>query len=906
MADYVANYIFNGDSVKLIKAFDAGAARAKKFDSEMKSITNAIQGQWRSLTAMVAAPLTIVGLINIARQSLETMDRLDDLSQKVGVGAEMLQVLEYQAKLSGLAGEELAVALGKLNKNMLDASSGGGGAVDAFKALNLNVKDSSGKLKSTDQMLLEIADKFSRMQDGVGKTGIAMQLFGRSGKELIPMLNQGKEGIYNVRQEMERLGILIDEKIIKLGGEVNDQFDKMGMAAKGLAVDIMGSLLPILDNATKAMLEMAQSKDFQEGLSNFKNFVVGIIPDIVRLNMLVDKLGGTLSAIPRVAAQAINYTFFLGQFKALDEGTEKFVKWNKMFEERYKDNDKLLMDSAMQTEGFKRVTKDMMETLAAPPEEYNYVKITTELGQVLYYYKEINREKNKGSSILSLTTDQQKAFDDWEKRMISVRAEIKKTAIARTVLYERTPAEDAEIEFQKKLVDNETKYNLAMKEAAAIEKEKKITLDKSLLAKQLTAANEEAALIKLKATFEYRKKLDEEQLKDNLKSAQERATIILDNETFINSRLKQDWENRITEEQRAAGLQHANLTKLLILGKISQEDYWKDIEALERASGKRQLDIIDEKNRNILEAETSHRIAMLNAAEKNMDMPRDQVIAGRIYAYQKLIQSYTADLQKANDAGDKLTALNLQAKIDEINAKIIDENMLLREQTAIFSEGLIWGIKEYTYAMKTEFQYGRDLVKDTAGAMKDSFKGALDDMGDSTFDLEDSVVNMCKKIRSVFNDMLADMAINWIMTSGGLGSIITNLFGAGGASGSSTGFGDWTLGLGFHRGGMPYEPTFTRPMPPWAFLNADRAHTGIGPRERGVVITDEEGIFTPGQMKALGLMANAGGVGNLVVIMAHDTQSFFDVCKRNPDAILNVTERSAMKNGKMRKIIKSS
>ena len=521
-----------------------------------------------------------------------------------------------------------------------------------------------------------------------------------------------------------------------------------------------------------------------------------------------DKFGGTLTTIGSLAAgfnknvwRGINYTFFLGQFKGLEgmaQYQENLQNWfddkNKMYEDRYKDNEKLLMDSAMQAEGFKRVTKDMMDTLAAPPEEYNYVKITTDLGQVLYYYKEINKEKNKGSSIPSLATDQQKAVDDWEKKKISMQAEINKMAIGKTKFYDRTPDETAEIEFQKKLIDNLTKYNLAMKEADALEKEKKITLDKSLIAQQFTAANEEAALVRYKASIDYRNKLDEEQLKETLKRSQERATILLDNETYVSTRLKQDWENRITEEERTAGLQHANLTKLLILGKISWGDYWKDIEALQMASGKRQLDIINEKNRNILEAETSHHISILNMAEKEMTMPQAQVISGRIEAYKTQVAGYTADLQKASEAGDKLLALNIQAKIDAANASLAGENLLLREQTGTFNEGLIWGIKEYGYTMKTEFQYGRDLVKDTASAMKDSFKDAFGDIRKGTFDLGDSFVNLCDRIAANFDDTLADILTNWIMTgntmkqsgmggssgggsSGGFGGILTSIIG---------------------------------------------------------------------------------------------------------------------------------
>jgi hypothetical protein len=847
VADDISNVILKGDPNALIKAFDAGAARAKKFDSEMKSVTNTIQGQWRSLTAMVAAPLTVVGLISIARQSLETMDRLDELSEKIGVGTEMLQVFEYQAKLSGLGGEELAAALGKLSKNMFEASSGGGSAGDAFKALGLNVKDADGKLKSTDQMLLEIADKFSKTEDGVAKTGLAMQLFGRSGKELIPFLNQGKEGIDSIHQEMEQLGILMDEKTIKLAAQVNDQFDKIGMAAKGLALNIMGELLPSLDNGSKALLQITKDEELVKSWAqNISIFLKGVASAAVGVAAAFDIMGTAIGESLARGQQFINKItqggkkdVYNSMFLRPENFAEQAKEFNSMFTGKFwqdlSEGDKSKLNKKIESysdiiKGFWDVTNKASAKSAA------------------------GSANAKSSLVMPLTGDQQKAIDDWEKRMIGVRSEIEKNQY------------DMDGYF-KSLIDIKKKYDETVADAQRTMKEKNITLD-------LTPVEQLKQVSELKALQDFRKRIDDEINKEALKGAQDRATIMLDNETYINTRLKQDWENRVEEEKRTAGLQYANLTKLLILGKINQEDYWKNIEALEKASGKRQLDIIDEKNRNILEAETSHRIAMLNAAEKNMDMPQYQASAGRAAAYQTLIQSYTADLQKANDAGDKLIALNLQAKIDEANAKLLEENMILREQGGIFSEGLIWGVKEYAYTMKTEFQYGKELVKDTAAEMKDSFKSSLDDMQDSTFDLEDSIINMCKKVTSVFNDMCADMLINWLYTgdamkkasSGDTGGIIgsaigwvANLFKPS-ASGYCTGVGDWTLGLSFHRGGMPYEPTFTRPLPPWTFMNADRAHTGIGPRERGVVITDEEGIFTPGQMKAMGLMANRGAM----------------------------------------------
>ena len=60
----------------------------------------------------------------------------------------------------------------------------------AFKALGISVKDNEGNLRSSEEVFLDVADKFSKMEDGAGKTTLAIKLFGKSGADLIPLLNQ--------------------------------------------------------------------------------------------------------------------------------------------------------------------------------------------------------------------------------------------------------------------------------------------------------------------------------------------------------------------------------------------------------------------------------------------------------------------------------------------------------------------------------------------------------------------------------------------------------------------------------------------------------------------------------------------------------------------------------------------
>ncbi|WP_230681798.1 hypothetical protein, partial [Streptococcus pneumoniae] len=88
------------------------------------------------------------------------------------VTVEALSRLEYAAKLSDVSLEGLTGGLQKLSKGMADAA-GGKGPAAAFKALGIAVTDARGQLRGSDEVMSEIADRFSRLEDGATKTALA-------------------------------------------------------------------------------------------------------------------------------------------------------------------------------------------------------------------------------------------------------------------------------------------------------------------------------------------------------------------------------------------------------------------------------------------------------------------------------------------------------------------------------------------------------------------------------------------------------------------------------------------------------------------------------------------------------------------------------------------------------------
>ena len=176
------------------RAIGGLTSTAGKVSGGLRGMAGAAGGLGGALGALV--PLaTGAGLITLAKNSMDNAAKMFDLSQKTGVSVEALSRFSKAAKVSGTDVEGVTKALVKLSKGLVEAKNGQGQAGEALKSMGISATDASGKLKDTDQIMLEISNRFKAMPNGAEKTALALQLFGRSGADLIPMLNMGGEAI---------------------------------------------------------------------------------------------------------------------------------------------------------------------------------------------------------------------------------------------------------------------------------------------------------------------------------------------------------------------------------------------------------------------------------------------------------------------------------------------------------------------------------------------------------------------------------------------------------------------------------------------------------------------------------------------------------------------------------------
>ena len=229
--------------------FQAGLRAAQ---GDLRAFNKFGVGSFVGLSAAAAGAATALGIA--VKRSLDHADALGKAAQKAGVSVQALSRLEYAARLSDVSMEGLTGSLTKLGKAMVDATvNQTGQASIAFKALGIDVRDASGNIRDSNAVFLDIADRFGRMEDGATKSTLAMQLFGKAGAELIPLLNSGRDGLKQMADEADRVGFTLKTSTTDAAQAVNDSFTRLGLAFEGVSNRVTEAALPSLKNLTDTL-----------------------------------------------------------------------------------------------------------------------------------------------------------------------------------------------------------------------------------------------------------------------------------------------------------------------------------------------------------------------------------------------------------------------------------------------------------------------------------------------------------------------------------------------------------------------------------------------------------------------------------------------------------------------------
>lgn len=222
--------------------------------------------------------LSLAGLIGSIKKTAEQMDEAAKSARSAGTSIEKFSALSYVAGQSGV--ENLTDSLVKLARSLDDAKNGTGPAAEAFRRLNIDPK----QFNDPADALLALSDQFAKMPDGVNKTALAVALFGKSGAQMIPLLNQGRDAMAAGMDEARALGVVFDQEAGAAAERFNDTLDRLSKRVSGLSIKLGNEALPSLNQYVSALDDVISRGTT---LDRIKFFGAGYISEDV-LNRISD------------------------------------------------------------------------------------------------------------------------------------------------------------------------------------------------------------------------------------------------------------------------------------------------------------------------------------------------------------------------------------------------------------------------------------------------------------------------------------------------------------------------------------------------------------------------------------------------------------------------------------------
>lgn len=238
---------------ELLASFDIDTSKAQASLKGVNAKMNEAKSALGALAEFYGGKKIAEGFKEFVAGQIEAGSRVNDLSEKLGVGVEELQQFQFAAKLVGVEGEGAAAAIGFLSKNMGLAIEGNKEAVETFTKLGVDIKDAGGNVRELGDVIPDLADAFEGMGSSQERTAAAMKIFGKQGAALIPLLKDGSKGLREMYEEFDRLGGGMSEDFVHDADKAGDEIDKLKFAFNGWKSQLAHAILPLVAQTATRM-----------------------------------------------------------------------------------------------------------------------------------------------------------------------------------------------------------------------------------------------------------------------------------------------------------------------------------------------------------------------------------------------------------------------------------------------------------------------------------------------------------------------------------------------------------------------------------------------------------------------------------------------------------------------------
>jgi GH24 family phage-related lysozyme (muramidase) len=287
------------------QAAKEGGEAQSVFDTIREAITGALLPirSLKSGLAEVAEVVAAAFAIDEIKEFVEHMAELgletERASQILGVSTEEVGALSLVTKVSGASLDQLETQFSRMARNLVEETKPAKRALDT---LGLSFDDLRGK--PTMEQLGVLADAFAKLPAGAERTAAAMELFGRAGLQMLPLLSQGRDAIDEWRAVAERTGTALSENMVAAMEATHRAGTELGAALEGDGVAIYGEFNDAIDGAIKLLTALAEAFSrairpggelhgivhlLAEAFQILESLIAGVTTDIVVLAEIIER-----------------------------------------------------------------------------------------------------------------------------------------------------------------------------------------------------------------------------------------------------------------------------------------------------------------------------------------------------------------------------------------------------------------------------------------------------------------------------------------------------------------------------------------------------------------------------------------------------------------------------------------
>jgi hypothetical protein len=184
---------------------------------------------------------------------IDGLDKINTASERLQLPSQFLQEMEYVGKLADISFESLTLGFKKLAVSATAAVSGNQEVAEAFKAIGIETEQLRGK--TLPELIDLLANGFAGSEGEIEKVAVAVKLLGKSGEQMIPLLNSGADSIRKLSEEARSFGFVTGPEAVKVAAEFKDNLDRIGFASRAAAQELAGPLIKSLGEVLAIFVE---------------------------------------------------------------------------------------------------------------------------------------------------------------------------------------------------------------------------------------------------------------------------------------------------------------------------------------------------------------------------------------------------------------------------------------------------------------------------------------------------------------------------------------------------------------------------------------------------------------------------------------------------------------------------